>query len=176
MALTAVTAAPSRPTGSRSTLTGIFYAQGMKANVLFFDAKPAREKPWTERLWVYDLRTHKHFTLKMKPLRRADVDDFVAYYRPGERHKRKQTWSPENQEGRCRAFKYDEWAKRTTPSADAAATPLDGRSAAILCHAGRVALPGGRRGDFLVDDPARKAMAHCLCSGCRAGAARGRLR
>ena len=90
----------------------------MKANVLFFDAKPAREKPWTERLWVYDLRTHKHFTLKMKPLRRADVDDFVAYYRPGERHKRKQTWSPENQEGRCRAFKYDEWAKRTTPSAD----------------------------------------------------------
>ena len=43
--------------------TGIFYAQGVKANVLFFEAKPAREKPWTERLWVYDLRTNKHFTL-----------------------------------------------------------------------------------------------------------------
>ena len=69
--------------------TGIFYAQGVKANVLFFDAKPAREKPWTERLWVYELRTNKHFTLKMKPLRRADLDDFVTCYRPGERHRRK---------------------------------------------------------------------------------------
>ena len=92
--------------------TGIFYAQGVKANVLFFDAKPAREKPWTERLWVYDLRTNKHFTLKMKPLRRADLGDFVACYRPGERHKREQTWSPENEGGRWRAFDYDELAKR----------------------------------------------------------------
>ena len=92
--------------------TGIFYAQGVKANVLFFDAKPAREKPWTERLWVYDLRTNKHFTLKMKPLRRADLDEFVACYRPGERHKRKQTWSRENEEGRWRAFEYDELFKR----------------------------------------------------------------
>ena len=92
--------------------TGIFYAQGVKANLLFFDAKPAREKPWTERLWVYDLRTNKHFTLKMKPLRRADLDDFVACYRPGERHMRKPTWSPENEGGRWRAFEYDELAER----------------------------------------------------------------
>ena len=92
--------------------TGIFYAQGVKANVLFFDAKPAREKPWTERLWVYDLRTNKHFTLKMKPLRRADLDDFVACYRPGERHRREPTWSPENESGRWRAFEYDELAER----------------------------------------------------------------
>ena len=84
----------------------------MKANVLFFDAKPAQEKPWTERLWVYDLRTNKHFTLKMKPLRRADLDDFVECYRPGERHKRKQTWSPENEGGRWKAFEYDELAQR----------------------------------------------------------------
>ena len=55
---------------------------------------PFKAQPQTERLWVYDLRTHKHFTLKMKPLRRADVDDFVAYYRPGERHKRKQDVEP----------------------------------------------------------------------------------
>lgn len=47
--------------------TGIFYAQGVKANVLFFAAKPAREKPWTDKLWVYDLRTNMHFTLKTKP-------------------------------------------------------------------------------------------------------------
>ena len=92
--------------------TGIFYAQGVKANVLFFDAKPAREKPWTERLWVYDLRTNKHFTLKMKPLRRTDLDDFVECFRPGERHKRTQTWSPEHEEGRWRAFEYDELATR----------------------------------------------------------------
>ena len=92
--------------------TGIFYAQGVKANVLFFDAKPAREKPWTERLWVYDLRTNRHFTLKMKPLRRADLDDFVECYRPGERHKREETWGPENEGGRWRAFEYDELAKR----------------------------------------------------------------
>ena len=51
--------------------TGIFYAQGVKANVLFFDAKPAQEKPWTTKLWVYDLRTNMHFTLKTNPLKRA---------------------------------------------------------------------------------------------------------
>lgn len=44
--------------------TGIFYAQGVKANVLFFEKKPASERPWTSRLWVYDLRTNQHFTLK----------------------------------------------------------------------------------------------------------------
>ncbi|MDR1264268.1 MAG: type I restriction-modification system subunit M [Propionibacteriaceae bacterium] len=63
--------------------TGIFYAQGVKANVLFFDKKPARpEKPWTERLWVYDLRTNMHFTLKQHPLRRGDLDEFVSLYLP----------------------------------------------------------------------------------------------
>ncbi len=51
--------------------TGIFYAQGVKANVLFFDKKQAMPgRPWTERLWVYDLRTNQHFTLKQNPLRR----------------------------------------------------------------------------------------------------------
>ena len=48
--------------------TGIFYAQGVKANVLFFDRKPASETPWTKQLWIYDLRTNKHFTLKTNPL------------------------------------------------------------------------------------------------------------
>ena len=46
--------------------TGIFYAQGVKANVLFFDRKPAAETPWTEKLWIYDLRTNQHFTLKTR--------------------------------------------------------------------------------------------------------------
>ncbi len=56
--------------------TGLFYAQGVKANVLFFDKKPASETPWTKKLWIYDLRTNKHFTLKTKPLRREDLDEF----------------------------------------------------------------------------------------------------
>ena len=64
--------------------TGIFYAQGVKANVLFFDKKVARPgMPWTQRLWVYDLRTNQHFTLKQNPLRRAHLDEFVAAYKPG---------------------------------------------------------------------------------------------
>jgi type I restriction enzyme M protein len=60
--------------------TGIFYAQGVKANVLFFDRKPAQEKPWTQKLWIYDLRTNLHFTLKESTLKRSDLDDFVACY------------------------------------------------------------------------------------------------
>ena len=47
--------------------TGIFYAQGVKANVLFFDRKPASETPWTKQLWIYDLRTNQNFTLKTEP-------------------------------------------------------------------------------------------------------------
>jgi len=93
--------------------TGLFYAQGVKANVLFFDAKPAQEKPWTKRLWVYDLRTNKHFTLKTSPLKRSDLDDFVKCYKPGSPHeKRKQTWSEKKPEGRWRSYTYKELIKR----------------------------------------------------------------
>ncbi|MGO9103471.1 MAG: class I SAM-dependent DNA methyltransferase [Mycobacterium sp.] len=63
--------------------TGIFYAQGVKANVLFFDKKPASEQPWTTKLWVYDLRTNQHFTLKQNPLRRHHLDEFVDFYLSG---------------------------------------------------------------------------------------------
>src|SRR5436305_2590698 len=80
--------------------TGIFYAQGVKSNVLFFDRKPAAEKPWTAKLWIYDLRTNKHSTLNepssseidwrsvspkgqrcsadQNPLKRSDLDDFES--------------------------------------------------------------------------------------------------
>jgi len=88
------------------------YAQGVKANVLFFDAKPGRESPWTEKLWVYDLRTNMHFTLKTKPLKRADLDEFVDCLNPDNRHKRRRTWSEKNPDGRWRSFTYDELAKR----------------------------------------------------------------
>ncbi len=98
--------------------TGIFYAQGVKANVLFFDARPAREQPWTTKLWVYDLRTNMHFTLKTNPLKRSDLDEFVACYRPGERQLRKPTWSEANAEGRWRAFDYEELLKRDKVNLD----------------------------------------------------------
>jgi type I restriction enzyme M protein len=85
--------------------TGIFYAQGVKANVLFFDRKPAQEKPWTTKLWIYDLRTNLHFTLKENTLKRGDLDDFVACYNPKNRHTR--------QEGeRFKSFTYEELTKR----------------------------------------------------------------
>ena len=56
--------------------TGVFYAQGVKANVLFFDRKPASETAWTRDLWIYDLRTNQHFTLKTNPLTRAHTGRF----------------------------------------------------------------------------------------------------
>ncbi len=98
--------------------TGIFYAQGVKANVLFFDAKPAREAAWTKKLWVYDLRTNVHFTLKTNQLKRSDLDEFVECYNPENRHERKATWSDENPEGRWRSFDYEELIKRDKVNLD----------------------------------------------------------
>lgn len=71
--------------------TGIFYAQGVKANVLFFDNKPKDGKVHTKGVWIYDLRTNKHFTLKTKTLKRDDLQDFIDCYHPANRHKRKET-------------------------------------------------------------------------------------
>src|SRR5438067_3521824 len=93
--------------------TGIFYAQGVKANVLFFDRMPASPTPWTKRLWVYDYRTNIHHTLKTNPLQRTNLDDFVAFFHPENRFQRKPSWDAEkNQDGRWRPFEYDELLKR----------------------------------------------------------------
>jgi len=91
--------------------TGVFYAQGVKANVLFFDRKPASETPWTKTLWIYDLRTNQHFTLKTNPLKREDLEDFVHCYNPANRHARKET-------DRFRPFSYEEIVKRDKLSLD----------------------------------------------------------
>ena len=91
--------------------TGVFYAQGVKANVLFFDRRPAGEMPWTEKLWIYDLRTNKHFTLKTNPLKYEDLQDFVRCYNPENRRERTET-------ERFRAFSYDELVKRDKASLD----------------------------------------------------------
>ena len=97
---------------------GIFYAQGVNANVLFFDKRPGAEQPWTKTLWIYDLRTNKHFTLKTNPLQRADLDEFVACYNPANRHQRKATWTEATPDGRWRAYAYDELAARDKASLD----------------------------------------------------------
>ena len=91
--------------------TGIFYAQGVKANVLFFDRKPASETPWTSTLWIYDLRTNVHFTLKTNTLTRADLDDFVRCYNPDNRHQR-------SEGERFRCFSYEDLIKRDKANLD----------------------------------------------------------
>lgn len=98
--------------------TGLFYAQGVKANVIFFDKKPASETPWTKKLWIYDFRTNKDFTLKTNPLKREDLDEFVKCYNPANRHDRKPTWSAKNPDGRWRAFDYEELVNRDKASLD----------------------------------------------------------
>jgi len=99
--------------------TGVFYAQGVKANVLFFDRKPASEKPWTKTLWVYDLRTNMHFTLKTNQLKRSDIDEFVECFNPANRNKRKATWDEKKHpDGRWRSFDYGEILKRDKVSLD----------------------------------------------------------
>jgi type I restriction enzyme M protein len=71
--------------------TGIFYAQGVKANVLFFDAKPKDGRVQTQGVWIYDLRTNQHFTLKTRPLKTDDLRDFIACYHPENRRERRET-------------------------------------------------------------------------------------
>jgi type I restriction enzyme M protein len=71
--------------------TGIFYAQGVKANVVFLERKSPSNEAATKEVWIYDFRTNQHFTLKTKTLKRSDLDDFVAAYKPGQRHKREES-------------------------------------------------------------------------------------
>jgi type I restriction enzyme M protein len=98
--------------------TGIFYAQGVKANVLFFDRKPASETPWTKQLWIYDLRTNIDFTLKTNPLARADLDEFVECFHAEDRFERTPTWSPSDEAGRWRAFTCEELLARDKVNLD----------------------------------------------------------
>jgi type I restriction enzyme M protein len=80
--------------------TGIWYSPGVKANVLFFDKRPASRDVQTKELWVYDYRTNVHKTLKTKRLLPTDFDDFIRCY-----HDRKDT-------ERFRRFSYEELAQR----------------------------------------------------------------
>lgn len=99
--------------------TGIFYANGVKANVLFFDGKPSSKDPWTKEVWVYDYRTNIHHTLKKNPLKLEDLHDFITLYNPENRHKRTETYNVEtNPEGRWRKFGYEEIIARDKTSLD----------------------------------------------------------
>jgi type I restriction enzyme M protein len=99
--------------------TGIFYKPGVKANVLFFDNKPASKNPWTKEVWFYDFRTNIHFTLKKNPLRLEDLGDFISCYNASNISKRKETYHPEtNPEGRWRKFSFGEIIERDKTSLD----------------------------------------------------------
>ena len=98
--------------------TGIFYKPGVKANVLFYDKRPASPEMQTKEIWFYDLRTNMHFTLKQHPMTDGDLEDFVACYNPENRHERKETWSESNPDGRWRKFSIDDILKRDKTSLD----------------------------------------------------------
>lgn len=99
--------------------TGIFYANGVKANVLFFDNHAASKNAWTKEVWYYDYRTNIHHTLKKKPLRFEDLSDFIACYNPQNRHFRYELWNEQtNPEGRWRKFTYEQITARDKTSLD----------------------------------------------------------
>lgn len=99
--------------------TGIFYANGVKANVIFFDNRPAQKDPCTKEVWIYDYRTNVHHTLKKKPLRLEHLEDFITCFNADNRHKREEIWHPEqNPEGRWRKYSYKEILARDKTSLD----------------------------------------------------------
>ena len=93
--------------------TGVFYAQGVKANVIFFDNHEASPNHWTKQVWYYDYRTNIHHTLKKKPMRFEHLSDFIDCYNPRNRHQRAATWDPEKApDGRWRSYSYEELTAR----------------------------------------------------------------
>lgn len=97
--------------------TGIFYAQGVKTNVLFFN-RGKEDKGNTKEVWIYDLRSNMPSFGKTNPLKESDFDDFVNCYCAEDFSKRKETWSEENPDGRWRRYSYDEILKRDKTSLD----------------------------------------------------------
>lgn len=98
--------------------TGIFYKPGVKANVLFFDKRPASPEMQTKEVWIYDLRTNMHFTLKKHPMADADLQDFIKCYNPQNRYDREETWSVDNPDGRFRKYSITDILNRDKTSLD----------------------------------------------------------
>jgi type I restriction enzyme M protein len=98
--------------------TGIFYANGVKANVIFFDKKWASEQTHTKDIWFYDLRTNMKFSLKQSPLKVADLKEFIECYNSDNINKRTETRSESNPEWRRKKYTYDEVIKRDKTNLD----------------------------------------------------------
>src|SRR5690554_4882040 len=99
--------------------TGICYARGVKAIVLFFDSQPASPEAWTKEVWFYDYRTDIHHTLRKKPMRFEDLADFIECYNP----KNPSLRSEERRVGkecryRWRKYSVDELLSRDKTSLD----------------------------------------------------------
>lgn len=98
--------------------TGIFYKPGVKANVIFFDKRPASPDTQTKEVWIYDFRTNIHFTLKQHPMKDSDLRDFISCYNPENRYERNETWSEDNPDGRFRRFDINDIMQRDKKSLD----------------------------------------------------------
>lgn len=101
--------------------TGIFYAPGVKANVLFFNNKPASKEAWTKDIWFYDYRTNIHHTPKKRVMTVQHLEEFIKLYNPDNLNKRKETWSEDpstgsGSEGRWRKYSYEEIMARDKTS------------------------------------------------------------
>jgi type I restriction enzyme M protein len=97
---------------------GSFYANDVKANVLFFETKPVSKEAMTKEIWIYDYRTNVHHTLKKNPMKYSDLEDFIRCYNPENRFLCKETWSEETLEGRFRKFSYEEILARDKTNLD----------------------------------------------------------
>jgi type I restriction enzyme M protein len=98
--------------------TGIFYAQAVKANVLFFSKCSGSADYNTKKVWFYDLRTNKKFTLKQRPMTEKDLLEFVNLYKPNTIENREETWSGDNEEGRWRSYTLEEILERDVVNLD----------------------------------------------------------
>lgn len=97
--------------------TGIFYAQGVKTNVLFF-TRGKTDKHNTKEVWIYDLRNDMPSFGKTNPLKTEHFNDFVECYADGDLSKRKETYSEENPNGRWRKFTIEDILARDKRSLD----------------------------------------------------------
>jgi type I restriction enzyme M protein len=98
--------------------TGIFYAQGVKSNVLFFQKESESNTPTTKEVWIYDYRTNIRHTPKKNPLKFEHLEDFIQCYKADNISKRTETWNEENDTGRWRKYSYDEIIERDKTNLD----------------------------------------------------------
>jgi type I restriction enzyme M protein len=99
--------------------TGIFYANWVKANILFFQKKKASDTAQTKEIWFYDLRTNNHFSLKQNSLDTLHLEEFKKCYNVENIHNRKETYDETtNPEWRWRKYSLDEIIKRDKTNLD----------------------------------------------------------